>query len=143
MTRTWWLAGLAAAALATTAVACGGGDSPTSPSTGGGSTGGGTTGGGGTATSTITIGADGRVSPSTVTVSPGSRVTFVNNHNAPHDMSSDPHPEHTDCPEIDQVGFLNPGQSRQTGNLNTVRSCGFHDHNRPGDTGLQGRIVIQ
>jgi plastocyanin len=142
MTRTWGLAGLAAATLAVSALACGGGDSPTSPSTGGGTTGGGTT-GGGTTTTTITIGANGRVSPSEITVTPGTRVTFVNNDSRAHDMSSDPHPEHTDCPEIDQVGFLQPGQSRQTGNLNTARTCGFHDHNQPNDDGLRGRITIR
>jgi hypothetical protein len=69
-------------------------------------------------------------------------VTFVNNHSRPHDMSSDPHPEHTDCPPLDQVGFLTPGQSRTSGNFNTVRTCGFHDHNEPSTTGLQGRITI-
>src|SRR3954453_17239238 len=103
MTRTWGAAGLVAAAVAITALACSGGDSPTSPSSGGGTTTtGGTTSGGGTTTSTptITIGADGRVSPSTITVSPGTRVTFVNQSGSAHDMSSDPHPEHTDCPEI-------------------------------------------
>jgi hypothetical protein len=61
----------------------------------------------------------------------------------PHDMASNPHPEHTDCPEINSVGFLQPGQSRATGNLNTVRTCGYHDHNRATDTNLQGTIVIQ
>lgn len=145
MTRTVWAAALAAI-LVVGALACGGGGSPTSPSTGGGTTsGGGTTGGGTTtgSTTTITIGADGRVSPASITVSPGTRVTFVNNSNAAHDMSSDPHPEHTDCPEIDQVGFVNAGQTKQTGNLNVVRTCGFHDHNRPSDTGLQGRIIIR
>jgi hypothetical protein len=58
-------------------------------------------------------------------------------------MSSNPHPEHTDCPEINQVGFLQPGQSRQTGNLNTARTCGFHDHNQDSNTALQGTIRIQ
>ena len=58
-------------------------------------------------------------------------------------MSSDPHPEHTDCPEINQVGFLQAGQTRTTGNLNTVRRCGFHDHNEPSNTGLVGAITIQ
>ena len=91
---------------------------------------------------TITITSAG-VSPSSVTVSAGSRVTFVNNDSSAHDMSSDPHPSHTDCPEIDQVGFLTAGQSRQTGNLNTARTCGFHDHNRPTDASLLGTIVIQ
>jgi len=43
-------------------------------------------------------------------------------------MESNPHPEHTDCPVIAQAGFLNPNQSRQTGNLNVAMVRGFHDH---------------
>ena len=129
--------------LALAAAACGGGGSPTAPSGGGtGGTGGGT-GGGGTATTTITIGADGQVSPTTLTVSVGTRVTFVNNSNRPHDMNSDPHPEHTDCPPLDQVGFLAAGQSKTSGNLNTARRCGFHDHNDERNTALQGVIIVQ
>ena len=131
---------------ALSAAACGGSDGPTAPSGGGtsvGGTGGGGTGGGGTATTTITIGTDGRVSPASITVAPGSRVTFVNNHNRPHDMSSDPHPSHEECPEINQVGFLQAGQTRTTGNLNTVRRCGFHDHNEPSNNALIGSITIQ
>lgn len=58
-------------------------------------------------------------------------------------MSSDPHPDHTDCPEINQVGHLNPNQSRQTGNLNTARACGFHDHDDPFNTALTGTITVQ
>ena len=91
---------------------------------------------------TITITASG-VSPKNISVPAGSRVTFVNNDSRVHDMSSNPHPTHTDCPEINQVGFLQAGQTRQTGNLNTVRTCGFHDHNRDTDQSLQGTITIQ
>ena len=126
------------------AMACGGGggSSPTAPSGGGtGGTGGGGT-GGATASATITIGSNGVASPSTVTVTQGGRVTFVNNDSRSHDMSSDPHPSHEDCPPLEQVGFLSPGQSKTSGNLNTVRVCGFHDHNLPNSTGLQGRITI-
>jgi plastocyanin len=134
----------AAAIVAVTAAACGGGSSspttPTPPTTAPPATGGG---GGNPLTATITIGSNGTVSPSSVTIAPGGRVTFVNSHNQPHDMSSDPHPEHTQCPEINLAGFLTPGQSRTTGNLNTVRTCGFHDHNLPDNTNLQGRIIIQ
>ena len=83
------------------------------------------------------------VTPRVVTVSRGSQVTFVNNDSRPHDMESDPHPEHTDCPEINSVGTLNPGQSRQTGNLNTARTCGFHDHLAAENGSLRGSIVIQ
>jgi plastocyanin len=91
----------------------------------------------------ITIGSGAIVSPKTLTVPRGSQVTFVNNDSRNHDMESDPHPEHTDCPEINSVGLLTPGRSRQTGNLNTVRSCGFHDHQDPENRNLRGTIVIQ
>ena len=141
--RTSMTYGLAAlVAIAMTAAACGGGGSstpttPTPPPT--------TTppAGGNPATATITIGADGRVSPTSVTIAVGGRVTFVNNHGQNHDMSSDPHPEHTDCPPMAQVGFLTTGQSRTSGNFNTARTCGFHDHNLPDDNNLKGRIIIQ
>jgi hypothetical protein len=144
MTKAIWT-GLAAAMLvAATTAACGGGSSstPTSP-TPPPTTPPPTTGGPNPTTATITIGTDGRVSPSSVTIAPGGRVTIINNHNQAHDMSSDPHPEHTQCPEINQIGFLTAGQSRTSGNFNTARTCGFHDHNLPDNTGLQGRIIIQ
>lgn len=141
MTRVLWKGLAAAVIVAATAAACGGGSStpstptpnPTPPPTGGGNP----------ATATITIGTDGRVSPSTVTIALGGRVTFVNNHSRAHDMSSDPHPEHTDCTAMSQVGFLTTGQSRTSGNFNTARTCGFHDHNEDQNTGLQGRIIVQ
>jgi len=95
--------------------------------------------GGGT---TITITPAG-VSPATITVALGSQVTFVNNDIQNHDMLSDPHPEHTDCPELNSVGFMTPGQSRQSGNLNTARTCGYHDHELFGDPKWQGKIIIQ
>jgi plastocyanin len=95
-----------------------------------------------TPAATITITASG-VNPRSVTVPRGSQVQFVNNDTRAHDMDSDPHPEHTDCPPINAVGFLNPGQSRQTENLNTPRTCGFHDHGDPTNANLHGSIVIQ
>ena len=145
MIRRTWMTVVAVGVLMVTMAACGGGgsDSPTAPTDGGGSGGGGTGGGGLPTTATITIGADGNVSPATVTIAVGGRVTFVNNHNRNHDMASDPHPSHQDCPPMDQVGFLTPGQSKTSGNFNTARRCGFHDHNEPSTTGLMGTIVIQ
>jgi plastocyanin len=95
-----------------------------------------------TPTNTITITAAG-VSPSSVQISAGSRVLFINSDARAHNMTSDPHPEHDQCPEINQVGFLSPGQSHETGNLVTVRTCGFHDHDDPNTKSLQGSIVIK
>jgi plastocyanin len=91
---------------------------------------------------TITITTSG-VGPKELTVAPGTRVLFVNNDTRRHQVGSDPHPDHTDCPEINAVGVLDPGQSRETGNLVTVRTCGFHDHENPSNASLQGRIVIR
>jgi plastocyanin len=91
---------------------------------------------------TITI-ANNAVSPNAVTVSPGCRVLFVNSDTRNHDMASDPHPEHTDCREINSVGMLPPGRSAETGNLNTVRACGFHDHLQDQVAGMKGTITIR
>src|SRR5262245_4677645 len=41
----------------------------------------------------------------------GSRLTFVNQDNVPHDIQSDPPHIHTECPEIGGAGFLVPGQT--------------------------------
>lgn len=91
-------------------------------------------------TNTITITGAG-TNPKNVEITQGSRVLFVNNDTRSHHMASDPHPDHDDCPEIDE--FLLPGQSRETGNLVTIRTCGYHDHDLPNITNLQGRIVIK
>jgi hypothetical protein len=58
-------------------------------------------------------------------------------------MSSDPHPQHSDCSAVNQAGFVAPGQSRTTAALTTARTCGFHDHDQPNNRNLQGTIIIQ
>ena len=83
------------------------------------------------------------ICPATLTVARGTQITILNSDSRSHEMDSDPHPEHTDCPELNQVGFLNPGQSRQSGNLNTARKCGMHDHASPDTTSLRATITIQ
>jgi plastocyanin len=92
---------------------------------------------------TITISSAGVVTPRELTVSPGARVLFVNSDARRHDMTSDPHPEHSDCTEINSVGLLSPGQRRETSNLVAVGTCGFHDHENPDNTNLQGRIIVR
>ena len=126
---------LAALALAAACRAqAGGGSSPSGPSNPGG--------GGSTNPLVFTVTSSG-VSPRTMTVPNGSRVVFVNHDSRPHDMTSNPHPTHEDCPELNQVGFLSPGQQRESGNLVVSRVCGYHDHDNPGSLTLQGSITIQ
>jgi hypothetical protein len=91
----------------------------------------------------MTILPSGVLSPSELVVAPGARVLFINNHTQRHQIASDPHPEHTDCPEINQVGLLTPGERRETGNLVSVRTCGVHDHENPDNRALRGRIIIR
>jgi len=134
----WTTTLLAAVAItvAAAALGCGSGTSPTtptpspnpSPSPG--------------STATITISGSGTVSPQSVTITSGGRITFVNNDTRAHDMSSDPHPDHTDCPAINQAGFLGAGVTRATGNLTVARTCGFHDHDQPTNRNLQGTIIV-
>jgi plastocyanin len=83
------------------------------------------------------------ICPQTLTVSRGSQVTILNSDSRNHEMDSDPHPEHTDCPELNQIGFISPGQSRVSGNLNTARRCGMHDHSSPDTASLKATITIQ
>jgi plastocyanin len=83
------------------------------------------------------------IGPKELTVPQGTRVLFVNNDNRRRNMTSDPHPEHDICPEINNVGLLNQGQMRETGNLVIVRTCGFHDHDDPDNVNVRGRIVVR
>ena len=150
MPRSLTAASLAALTLAIgsslAVVACGGGDSPSAPSTpppapspapspspspspSPGST------------ATITITPAG-VSPRDLVVARGTRVTFANQDGVGHDMNSDPHPQHTSCTDMN-VGFVAAGQSRQTDVLNIARTCGYHDHNQPSNANLQGTIRIE
>jgi plastocyanin len=116
--------------------ACGG--SSTSPSDGGSAV----TPVTGPIAATVTIRA-GAVSPKSVTVPVGSSVMFVNGDSKQYDITSDPHPTHSDCPPINIVGTLEAGQSRATSAMTTARSCGYHDHNDSSNTAMQGTIVVQ
>ena len=129
-------AAVLASAIGTLATAGCGGSSPSpGPSTGGTCTTSSTS-------TTITI-SNGAVCPQNITVPRGTQVTFINNDTRTHEMTSDPHPEHTDCTEINQVGNLVAGQTRQTGNLNIAKRCGFHDHIDFTNNALNGSITIQ
>jgi plastocyanin len=94
------------------------------------------------ADATITIGSAG-VFPSEVRIKAWGHVRFVNNDSQPHSMVSDPIDVHTQCPPINLVGALQPGESRTTGTLNLSGTCGFHDHLNKSEPSLRGRIVVE
>ena len=80
--------------------------------------------------------------PRQLIVAVGERVTFINNDMQPHDIAGGPDPATPDCREIDAVGFLAPGQSRQTAPLPVARTCDYHDHQNHAPI-FTGRIVIR
>ncbi len=92
-------------------------------------------------TAEVTITAAG-VAPKEVTVAKGGRVTFVNSDSRVHDVYSDPDHLGTDCPSINQAGFLLAGQRRETGPLTVARDCGYHDHLNTNDESMRGKIIV-
>ena len=116
--------------FALTLNACGGDDPPNAPSNSG------------NIAATITITASG-LSPASVTVPAGSRVTFQNNDSRGHGPASNPHPTHGSCPPLDLIGTIPAGSSRTSGNLNTPGVCGYHDHDTDADPRYNGTITVQ
>jgi hypothetical protein len=90
---------------------------------------------------TLTLSGAG-VSPTQVRVYRGSHVTFINGDVVNHEILSNPLHVHTDCPELNVVGFLTPGQSRDSGAFEITRSCGFHDHLNEGDVRFYGTVFV-
>lgn len=133
----WLRTAAVVAVLAGVCLGCGGG--------GGGG------GGGGTPTAptpgtgigaTITIRADGSVDPKDVRIDVGQMVRFVNQDTRAHEMMSNPHTVHTECPATNDAGVVNPGQSKTTGVFPRVSSCGFHDHMNAENTRMHGSIRV-
>ena len=121
---------LVVVALAAILASCSKSYSPTEPTTGGTMS----------SVGAITI-TSGGVSPKTQTVGYGARVTITNNDSAPHELSSNPHPVHTDCPEIN-APVLKTGQSFTATMAGKAETCGFHDHLNPTNAAFQGTITV-
>jgi multidrug efflux pump subunit AcrA (membrane-fusion protein) len=95
----------------------------------------------GEAQATITITSTG-VSPKEVRIKAFGHVRFVNNDTRDRTIVSDPVNVHTQCPSINAVGLLRPGQSRETSSMHPPGTCGFHDHEDQVEA-FRGRIVVE
>ena len=88
--------------------------------------------------STITF-SDSGFSPSTITVKSGSTVTVKNSSASTSlDFDSDPHPVHTDNPELN-IGSIAPGSSKSF-TVTKTGSWGYHNHLNPSQ---RGTLVVQ
>lgn len=87
----------------------------------------------------------GKVSPTTLQISKGTTVTFVNNDTIVHRPASGVHPIHQLCPGLDAgvQGILPGGSYSFTFNFDPPRDCPFHDHLDPFNGNLKGTITIE
>jgi plastocyanin len=81
--------------------------------------------------------------PPSVTVTVGGRVRFQNLDDRPHSIASNPVDTHSDCPPINEVGLLVPGQVKTTGSFRDARTCNYHDELSEATQLLTGSITIR
>jgi len=79
------------------------------------------------------------MSPDEVIVAVGDRVGFMNHDTVPRQVAGGTDPAKPECPEIDVVGRIMPGEIRSTAPLPTARTCEYHVQS----TAFKGRIVIR
>jgi hypothetical protein len=92
---------------------------------------------------TISVTATG-FKPKDSVLAAGGHAIFENIDDRLHSVASNPLISHADCPPINEVGVLVPGQSKPTGVLSEVKTCGYHDTASEG-TGqlLMGTITVR
>jgi plastocyanin len=74
----------------------------------------------------------------------GGRARFENIDHRLHSIASNPLTTHADCPPINEVGVLVPGQSKVTGSLTEAKTCGYHDTASEGSGQLlMGTITVR
>lgn len=71
----------------------------------------------------------------------GRCVAFVNQDTVAHDIRSDAHSAHSNCPALN-VGLVPSGTSRVSLAMNTWGICGYHDELAPDDERFKGHFVI-
>ena len=120
--------GVALAVTAGMIAACGGSSNPMSPSPS-------------PTVPTVTVTGSG-VSPQEVRISVGGRVRFVNDDTVNRQINSNPFPAHNDCPPINAIDVLTPGQSKMTDVLSLAGTCGFHEHLTEGAAAFLGVILV-
>ena len=125
-----WIAGMTLAAVATNA--CGNAPpTPTSP----------TAEGPHTFPRFIMI-MEGHAVPEELTIAVGEQVTFMNHDLTNYTIAGGREPSRPDCPEVNVVGVLTSGNTRNTETFTTAKTCDFHV-SRDRSALLTGRIIIR
>lgn len=79
------------------------------------------------------------VDQASVTIRFGQHVTFYSPDGSTHNIRSDPHPAHTDCPALN-VAEISAGINPSTSPFLTPGTCGYHDDNFLGT--VRGEIIV-
>ena len=82
------------------------------------------------------------VTPQTLHVSSPVTVTFTNRDVVAHKIEPAPELKFDNCPEFNQLGTLEPGQTASATFRETVVICAFHDAASPTNQAFQGLVVI-
>lgn len=88
-------------------------------------------------TDIVTIG-DGLVSPSVIQVNVGSQIRFRNMDSSPHQIASDPHPTHSDLPDLFSP-ILYQGETYQY-NFEKIGQWRYHLEDNPS---VWGQIIVK
>jgi plastocyanin len=83
---------------------------------------------------------DGHALPDEMTIAVGERVSFMNHDRTTYTIAGGRDP--SGCPEINIVGVLTSGDSRDTEPFTTAKTCDFHV-SRDQSALLTGRIIIR
>lgn len=78
---------------------------------------------------------DSGFTPSAISVANGTTVVFTNNSSQMLWVASNPHPSHTDYPELNSMGGISPGGSFSF-TFTRSGTWGYHNHMNPGYGGV-------
>lgn len=81
------------------------------------------------------------VSPLVLHVWTTRTAVFVNGDTQAHAIFADPHPAHSECQGMLNIGKIKPGERREIPNL-PIDGCFYHDDNDPANKAFQGVVVI-
>ena len=79
--------------------------------------------------------------PQTLHVFVGRKASIVNQDSRPRTIFSDPHPSHTRCSGLLNLGTLAPGERRDLDNL-PIDACFFHDEDDPTNNAFRGLVLV-
>jgi hypothetical protein len=126
-----WFAGMALAAVAANSCGTTAPTSPTTPAAAGPHT-----------FPRFIMIMEGHAVPEELTIAVGEQVTFMNHDRTTYVVAGGREPSRSDCPEVNVVGVLASGHTRNTETFTTAKTCDFHV-SRDQSALLSGRIIIR